>query len=629
MTPSLPLIFLLTLCRVCSSSRPVLLCSVLLALGLNTSVADASTQAVPASVLPKLAVSTSLPSASSSLKWLDWSPRVFERARAEHKLVLLDMAAVWCHWCHVMDEQTYANSAVIKELGSKYLLIRVDQDSRPDLANRYRDYGWPATILFDAQGRELVKRAGYIPAEDMAPLLAKTYARPVPEEPGQQATHFAESHQLAASLRKVLEKKHRDSYDAQLGGLQTGMKFLERDSVEYTLMLADAGNVEQARQARQTLDAGLALADPVWGGFYQYSTHGDWQHPHFEKIMPVQAGYLRLYALGYAQFGDARYAAAAKGIKGYLRRFLSAQDGAFYTSQDADLVPGEHSQAYFALGDKARLAQGVPRVDKHEYARENGLAIEALAMWSAASGDTEALSMAERSARWAMANRRSPGGGFRHDARDVAGPYLGDSLAMARGLLVLYSVDGDRRWLTASMAATDFIERTFRATGAGYRSSAAVDAIAPSAPVTDEMVALARHANLLSQYTGLDRFKRTADYAMRYLATPAVSADVLTEAGILLADAELSHAPLHLTVVSQQRDTEGGGLYRVALAQAGAYKRVEYWDKSQGPLYDLKVSYPALPRSAAFVCTDTRCSLPAFTPDAFKTLITQLKIAKK
>src|SRR5271168_3687275 len=81
------------------------------------------------------------------LTWTSWSDAVFVQAKQEHKFVLLDLEAVWCHWCHVMDTTTYRDPKVIALLQSKYLLVKVDQDSRPDLSNRYEEYGWPATIV--------------------------------------------------------------------------------------------------------------------------------------------------------------------------------------------------------------------------------------------------------------------------------------------------------------------------------------------------------------------------------------------------------------------------------------------------------------------------------------------------
>jgi uncharacterized protein YyaL (SSP411 family) len=95
----------------------------------------------------------------ATLEWNPWSADVFARAKREDRFVLLDLEAVWCHWCHVMDAITYQNPAAVALLKSKYIAVKVDQDSRPDLASRYEDYGWPATIVFDRDGGEIVKRA--------------------------------------------------------------------------------------------------------------------------------------------------------------------------------------------------------------------------------------------------------------------------------------------------------------------------------------------------------------------------------------------------------------------------------------------------------------------------------------
>ena len=85
--------------------------------------------------------------------------------------MLLDLEAVWCHWCHVMDGITYLHPVVLRLLNQHYILVKVDQDSRPDISNRYQDYGWPATVVFAANGSEIVKRQGYIPPRPMASML--------------------------------------------------------------------------------------------------------------------------------------------------------------------------------------------------------------------------------------------------------------------------------------------------------------------------------------------------------------------------------------------------------------------------------------------------------------------------
>src|SRR5262249_51791199 len=160
-------------------------------------------------------------------------------------------------------------------------------------------------------------------------------------------------------------KRHGDTHDTKLGGLTTGQKYLDRDSVEYELAQSLAGDKDAVTMAQRTLDAARVLFDPVWGGVYQYSTDGDWQHPHFEKLATVHARYPRLYVLALAAFGRDHDRKAAGEIRRYADVFLKSPDGAFYVSQDADLKPGEHSDRYFALDDAQRRKQGVPRVDHH------------------------------------------------------------------------------------------------------------------------------------------------------------------------------------------------------------------------------------------------------------------------
>src|SRR5277367_721129 len=108
--------------------------------------------------------------AEPQIEWVPWSDAVFQRAKTEHRFVLLDLGAVWCHWCRVMDEVTYRDPKVIALVNKKYIAVRVDQDARPDLANRYQNYGWPATIVFAADASEIIKRQGYIEPRPMASL---------------------------------------------------------------------------------------------------------------------------------------------------------------------------------------------------------------------------------------------------------------------------------------------------------------------------------------------------------------------------------------------------------------------------------------------------------------------------
>ncbi|MGH8460189.1 MAG: thioredoxin domain-containing protein [Stenotrophobium sp.] len=553
--------------------------------------------------------------AADGIAWQPWSDKVFTQAAREHKLVLLDLEAVWCHWCHVMDQQTYCDPAVIKLLHEHYLAIKVDQDARPDLSNRYEDYGWPATIVYDSHGAEIVKRSGFIPPLQMSAMLQANVDDPTPGPSVQpQAVLTFDASALTPALRATLSKDFIAQYDTKFGSWGFSQKFLDWDSVEYALVQAQAGDDTARRMAQQTLTAELALLDPAWGGVYQYSTDGDWQHAHFEKIMSMQANNLRIYALASMQWHDPADLHAALAIRRYLKDFLTSPDGAFYTSQDADLVDGQHSADYFKLDDAARRKLGIPRVDKHIYARENGWAIEAVATLYAATGDNTDLQAALKAAHWVITHRSLPGNGFRHDAKDAAGPYLGDTLAMGRAFLQLYAVTADRDWLVRAQHAADFISQQFAMPdGAGYATASQKhkQGYVPQ-PLRDENAALARFANLLFYYTGKPVDQQMAKTALRYLAAPAI-AERFPAATVLLVDHELSREPVHLTVVGAKSDATARALFEIARSYPSAYKRVEWWARSEGPLPNPDVPYPDFHKPAAFICTAQRCSSPLFS----------------
>nr|MDQ2659183.1 DUF255 domain-containing protein [Verrucomicrobiota bacterium] len=488
----------------------------------------------------------------SKIDWRPYSDSVFEEAKRENRFVLLDLEAVWCHWCHVMDEITYRDPKVVGLINARYLAVKVDQDSRPDISNRYEDYGWPATVVFNNDGSEIVKRQGYLPPKPMASMLQAIIddPSPGPSIEKEAAVEPGDGKGLDAEMRQKLPQVLRDDYDQKNHGWGTVQKFLDWDVIEYCLAQTLAGDKDFERMARETLDAQRQLIDPVWGGVSQYSTDGDWVHPHFEKIMQFQAENLRIYAEAYALWKEPTYLDAAQKIHGYLRNFLTSPDGAFYTSQDADLKQGEHSAEYFALNDAERRKLGVPRVDQHIYTRENGWAINALATLYGVTGDKTALAAATRAAEWIIAHRSLPGGEFRHDEKDAAGPFLGDNVYLARAFLTLYEVTADRQWLQHAEETAKFAEETFRGTVGYLSSKKPLGTRLEPKPQVDENTAFARLTNLLGHYTGNEKFHAQAEHAMNYLAAPGVAKKRgFLVGGILLADHELNTPPLHLTVV--------------------------------------------------------------------------------
>lgn len=547
-------------------------------------------------------------------QWVQWHQDPFALAAVDQRLVLLDLGTEWCHWCHVMEETTYADQAVLKQLREAYVAVQVDADLRPDLANRYEDYGWPATVIFSADGTELAKFQGYIEPERMASILVAFREDPTPGPSIVEAEVFSPGTDLGLSdeSRRELTSRFMHGWDPEHGGWGSVHKYLDADMVELALYRARAGDAQNAERAQEVLQKQRQLIDPVWGGVYQYSHGGVWTNPHYEKIMQMQAWNLRTYALATAQYGEPDDAGVL--IRDYIDGFMTSRSKAFYTSQDADLVRGEHSEAYFALDDAGRRALGIPKIDKRVYSRENGWMIEALAHRYAAVGDPKARKMAVLAASQIEKIRAFDIGGYKHGQNDKAGPYLGDVVAMGRAYLALYMVSQDRTYLARSLNAARFTRRFALGSEAGLITAAA-DGPFPPTREYDENCDAARWLNLLAAYTGNEEASALSKVAMRYIVTPGIAREEgLGIGGVLLAEREFARPPAHLTVVGSFGDPAAEVLFLQALREPTTYKRVEWFDPKGAPLPNPDVEYPELDEPAAFVCANGACSSPITDP---------------
>ncbi|MBT6276816.1 MAG: thioredoxin domain-containing protein [Chromatiales bacterium] len=558
----------------------------------------------------------------SRIEWQDWSADLFERAKAQGRFVLLDLEAVWCHWCHVMDAETYGAEPVADLIKQKYIAVRVDQDANPDLSNRYGNWGWPATIVFAPDGTEIVKRRGFIPPLMMVSLLQAIIDDPSPGPSivPEAGLVPARTGALSATQRRQLEDDFWRVYDSDNGGWGNVHKYLDGPTLDYALTRAATGDRLSETMARQTLGQGLKLIDPVWGGVFQYSDQVDWRSPHYEKIMVSQVHSLRAYAQAHLLWGDKnpRYLEAAMRIRAYLRDHLRGSNGGFFTSQDADVDAQLDGKAFYGLDASARLKLGkAPRIDRNQYARENGWVIAALTKLYDATNDVAILEEAQLAAQWAIANRANGDGSFRHAERDRSGPYLGDTVSMASGFLALYASTGEREWLSLATDALDFVDARLRGE-AGFLShpvpANAVGVFATPVLLVEENVDLVRTAVRAHGYSGEERYGAMAEHGMRYLASTTITENRLFLHGVSLADVEMTKEPVHITVVGAKENPQAQALHAAARAYPAGYKRVEWWDRREGDMPNPDVQYPKLDRPAAFACSNRTCSLPVFEP---------------
>ncbi len=542
----------------------------------------------------------------TAVLWSPWDDDTLERADRADRLVLLNLGTQWCHWCHVMDETTYAAPGVLAQIDAAYLPVRVDADSHPLLAARYEDYGWPATIVLAADGTELAKLRGYVAPERFESLLAAFADDPTPGPSIviSPQPDWGDATVLDDAVREQMLARFAETWDEQHGGWGTVHKYLSADLIEWSIHAARRGDEVAEQRALVVLDAQRRwLHDPVWGGVYQYSDSGRWDSPHFEKLMAFQAANLRVYAAADEQWPGRGYGQAAVDIERYIDRFLTAPSGAFYASQDADLVPGEHAGHYFALNDGERMQQGVPRVDTAIYARDNGLAIEALARSSMHSGRSQPLTAAIEAAQAVLLTHQTATGGFSHRAGSETS--LGDTVAMGRALLTLYQATGDSRWLAQSERAAEYVDVHFRSPlGPGFVSAESTGPVSATMQ-RDENIALARWANLLWRTTEQPEHQALAEATRRYLFTPEIALQYrVAVGGLLLVDYESKHTPVKVRIAG-----DGSG----ADALQAAAMRVPEWYKV--------VSREPDGEPVAWVCAQGVCSAPLAEPLAVRSVV--------
>ena len=311
------------------------------------------------------------PNRASEIHWHAWSQQAFDEARTTGRPILLSISAVWCHWCHVMDETTYSDPDVIRVINDEYVAVRVDNDERPDINQRYNMGGWPSTAFLTASG-DILTGATYMPPEQMASALTRvaSYYR---LNQAEIATRVLDARKRAAAgaarSAGVLDPSLVDagleavvtSYDRTYGGFGTAPKFPQTDALALLLEQASLQQDEELRRiAVHTLEqmAAGGTYDQVEGGFFRYSTTQDWSVPHFEKMLEDHAGLVG--ALGAAGMTEVLDRTTA-----YLDSVLrDPATGLYAGSQDAD----EH---YYSLGAEDRARAESPFVDRRVYTSWN------------------------------------------------------------------------------------------------------------------------------------------------------------------------------------------------------------------------------------------------------------------
>ena len=304
--------------------------------------------------------------AHQPVDWCEWGEEAFQKARAESKPILLDVGAVWCHWCHVIDRESYENPEIASIINRHYVPVKVDRDERPDVDSRYQSAvnaisgqgGWPLTAFLTPDGKPFFGGT-YFPPEDMMGrpgfkriLLAVAEAfqsrRTEIDDSAKALENAVAKAEIFEGARATLDAAIVDTiitgalrlFDERNGGFGQAPKFPHSSVIDLLLenrSRQTGTNLHHVVQRALDGMAGGGFHDQLGGGFHRYSVDERWCVPHFEKMSYDNSELLKNYLHGYQASGVPLYREVAEGTISWINEVLSDhRRGGFYSSQDAD-----------------------------------------------------------------------------------------------------------------------------------------------------------------------------------------------------------------------------------------------------------------------------------------------------
>ena len=553
--------------------------------------------------------------ASNPVEWYPWGDAAFARARKENKPIFLSIGYSTCHWCHVMEKESFADPEIARLMNEAFVSIKVDREERPDLDAVYLavtrtltgDAGWPNNVILTPDGKPFFA-AAYIPKEKFRALIPRISA----QWREQRERVVANAEMIVRSLHAspagsealgadVLAKGYQQlatRFDAKHGGFLPEPKFPTPHHLMFLLRYWQRTKEAKALEMVETTLRAMR-SGPLWdrrdGGFHRYSTNADWSDPHYEKMLYDQA----LLALAYLEAHQAtrkeEYAKTAREIFTYVLRDLRSPSGAFFAAQDAD-------EAYYTGRRAAR-----PGRDEKLIADWNGLMIAALSFGANVLNEPSYAAAAAKAADAVTPKRRR---------------FLDDYAFLVWGLLNLYEATFDVRHLESAISLNDEAVRLFRDPKSGRFYITANDAeslLVRPREVGDGAIPSGNSVQLMN-LVRLSRITARPEYA-KY-------ADELLRA----AGDDVSLAPSASTHLLSALDFHLGPSQEIVLsgADVSAMKRAVFarFAPSQVVIHRppgdtpriVKIAPYTEPQRAiggkatAYVCTNHMCKLPITDP---------------
>jgi uncharacterized protein YyaL (SSP411 family) len=325
------------------------------------------------------------------IQWHEWGAEAFAAAQRENKPMLLDIGAVWCHWCHVMDRESYDDAEIAAIVNQHFIAVKVDRDERPDIDSRYQaavqavsgQGGWPLTAFLTPDGKPFYGGTYFPPSDGYGRpsfrrvllSIANAYAekhgdvveqaKMVESAIAQSESFAGRSGRVSAGVTAAIQESAFKMFDAQHGGFGQAPKFPHPSALDllierYARGTAEGGGAESPdlRDVIVTTLEHMAkggVYDQLAGGFHRYSVDERWVVPHFEKMCYDNSELLKNYVHAYQATGEKFFADVARDIIRWMDEWLSdRQRGGFYASQDADISMEDDGDYFTWTLDEAR-----------------------------------------------------------------------------------------------------------------------------------------------------------------------------------------------------------------------------------------------------------------------------------
>jgi uncharacterized protein len=463
--------------------------------------------------------------ADNPVDWYAWGDEAFTRAREEDRPLLLSIGYAACHWCHVMEHESFEDEATAAVMNEHFVSVKVDREERPDVDGLYMDAvvsmtgqgGWPLTVFLTPDGKPFYGGT-YFPPEPRFNMPAFTQVLEAVAEAyrGRRGDVERQADVLVDAIRQASERPPssepltsellaravsalRGQFDSVHGGFGGAPKFPPASTLEFLLRTERHDALDMVRLTLARMAAG-GMYDLVGGGFHRYSVDTEWVVPHFEKMLYDNALLASAYLHGWLVTGEERYRRVVEETLDYALRELRLPEGGFASAQDADtegeegltytwtpeeirtvlgeehpewLLPFEHGRFVLRgeIPEEARRRLLVARAERPQPLRDdkalagwNGLALAALAEAAHRLERDDYLDAARALAEFLLGPLSTEAGRLLRTYREGVAKidaYLEDYANVANGLLELHWATGELRWLEGSRRVADLAVELF------------------------------------------------------------------------------------------------------------------------------------------------------------------------